>query len=111
MKLVRFAFAAALVMAPLPALAQSAQPATQAKPAAPPKTDAPAKADSPAKPDASTSPTKKEKKPRSEAQKRNDEKMRECGKEWRAAKAANKTDGKTWRQFSTECRRKKKTGG
>ena len=106
MKLVRFALAAALLMAPLPALAQSAQPATQqAKPAAPPKADAPTKAD------ASTPPTKKEKKPRSEAQKRNDEKMRECGKEWRAAKAANKTDGKTWRQFSTECRRKKKTGG
>lgn len=94
MALARLLIAAALLLAPLPALAQAAKPA----PAEAPKADSP-------KPE-----TKKEKKPRSEAQKKNDERMRECGKEWRAAKAANKTDGKTWRQFSTECRRKKKSG-
>lgn len=65
----------------------------------------PPKAESAAQPE-----TKKAKKPRSEAQKKNDERMRACGKEWRAAKAANKTNGQNWRQFSTECRRKKKAG-
>ena len=87
-----------LLVAPLPALAQTAKPAQEV-----PKADA-------LKPDTAATTPKKEKKPRSEAQKKNDERMRACGKEWRAAKAANKTEGKNWRQFSTECRRKKKAG-
>ncbi len=99
MSLPRLALAMALLMAPVPALAQTVKPSTP---------DA-AKADA-QKGDAAQPETKKQKKPRSEAQKKNDERMRACGKEWRAAKAANKTDGKTWRQFSTECRRKKKAG-
>lgn len=98
MPLTRLCFIAALALAPLPVWAQTAKPA----PADAPKSDA-------LKPETKAD-AKKAKKPRSEAQKKNDERMRECGKEWRAAKAANKTDGKSWRQFSIECRRKKKTG-
>ena len=96
--IVRSLLAAILLLAPLPALAQTAKPAAE-----PPKVDA-------LKSEAAQPVVKKEKKPRSEAQKKNDECMRACGKEWRAAKAANKTEGKNWRQFSTECRRKKKAG-
>lgn len=91
--LIRSVLAAMLFLAPLPVVAQTAKPAT----------------DTP-KADVAQPQPKKEKKPRSEAQKKNDERMRACGKEWRAAKAANKTEGKNWRQFSTECRRKKKAG-
>lgn len=98
MLLARFAFAALLAMTPLAALGQTAKPAAD-----PPKAEAPKKEG--AKTDA-----QREKKPRSEAQQKNDERMRACGKEWRAAKAANKTDGKNWREFSTDCRRKKKAG-
>lgn len=94
MSFARLFFIASLALAPLPALAQTAKPAA---------VDVP-------KSDALKPETKKEKKPRSEAQKKNDERMRECGREWKAAKAANKTAGKTWREFSTECRRKKKGG-
>ena len=95
MLLARYALAAFIAMTPLAALSQTTKPAAD-----PPKADV-------AKPEPAKAEPKAEKKPRSEAQKKNDERMRACGKEWRAAKAANKTDGKTWRQFSTECRRKK----
>ena len=81
----------ALLLAPLPALAQSSRPA----------------ANDAAKAETASADTKKAKKPRSEAQKKNDERMRACGTEWRALKASNKTDGKTWRQFSSECRKRK----
>ena len=104
MKLVRYLVLAALMAAPLPVLAQNAAPAAS------PATSA-AKPATQGKSDAAAPDIKKQKKPRSEAQKKNDERMRACGQEWRAAKAANKTGGKSWREFSTECRRKKKTGG
>lgn len=98
MPFVRLFLAATLLVTALPALAQTTKPASH---------DA-AKADA-LKPETSAAP-KKEKKPRSEAQKKNDERMRACGTEWRAAKAANKTEGKSWREFSKDCRRKKKGG-
>jgi len=90
----RLALTSFLLFMPLGVSAQTAKPVAD-----------PPKAESAAQPE-----TKKAKKPRSEAQKKNDERMRACGKEWRAAKAANKTNGQNWRQFSTECRRKKKAG-
>lgn len=104
MKLMRYVVLAALLAAPLPALAQNAAPTATPAPS-------PAKPASQGKSDAAPPDIKKQKKPRSEAQKKNDESMRACGQEWRAAKAANKTGGKSWREFSTECRRKKKAGG
>jgi hypothetical protein len=33
-------------------------------------------------------------------------KMKACGAEWQALKKAGKTQGKTWRQFSSECLKK-----
>lgn len=104
MKLMRYVVLAALMAAPLPTLAQNTAPAVSPAPS-------PAKPASQGKGDAATTEIKKQNKPRSEAQKKNDERMRACGQEWRAAKAANKTGGKSWREFSTECRRKKKAGG
>ena len=89
-----------LLATPLPLWAQTAAPAPS--PAQPPLSS---------KGDVSTPAPKKQTKPRSAAQQKNDERMRACGKEWREAKAANKTGGKTWREFSTECRKKKKAGG
>ncbi len=34
--------------------------------------------------------------------------MKECGAEWRAAKKDAKAKGTTWRQFSSECIKRKK---
>ena len=85
-----FVFTGLLIL-PLNALAQSPKPAPSPTPA-----------------QTETKPTKK---PRSEAQKKNDARMRACGQEWREAKRNRATEGKTWRQFSLECRRKKKASG
>lgn len=104
MKPVFYVLMAALVVpvlaTPLPLRAQTAVPAP-----------APAQPPSSSKGDVTAPAPKKQKKPRSAAQQKNDDRMRACGKEWRDAKAANKTGGKTWREFSTECRKKKKAGG
>ena len=100
MNLLRSLFAATLWLAPLPVIAQTVPPAAPA-----PQSKAPAHNE------AVAPSINKDKKPRSEAQKKNDARMRACGQEWRAAKAANKTGGKTWRDFSIECRRQKKASG
>ncbi len=95
MRLARLCLTALLTMLPLTVYGQTTKPASD-----PPKVE-----------NAAQPETKKAKKPRSEAQKKNDERMRACGKEWRTAKATNKTNGQTWRQFSLDCRKRKKAGG
>ena len=49
----------------------------------------------------------KAKRPRSPAQLRNDQILRDCGKEWRADKAAGKTGTQTWISYSGACRKRK----
>lgn len=53
----------------------------------------------------------KPKRQRSEAQLANDNRMRACGAEWRANKAALTAQGKTWRVFNVECRARLKAQG
>lgn len=53
----------------------------------------------------------KPKRQRSEAQLANDNRMRACGAEWRANKAALSAQGKTWRVFNVECRARLKAQG
>lgn len=53
--------------------------------------------------------TKKPKREMSEKQKKNVAIMRECGAEWRAAKAAGQVKGQKWRDYLKDCRAKKKT--
>jgi hypothetical protein len=48
--------------------------------------------------------TAKPRRQRSAAQLANDDRMRKCGAEWRANKAALGAQGKTWRAFNVECR-------
>jgi hypothetical protein len=48
---------------------------------------------------------------RSAAQLANDQRMRDCGAEWRANKAALSAQGKTWRVFNVECRARLKASG
>jgi hypothetical protein len=96
--------AAALVASVLtsPVWAQSSTTNPLRKPAAP--VTAPAAPSVPAAPTApaATSPTK----PASQAQLTQRNKMKGCGAEWQALKKAGKTEGKTWRQFSSECLKK-----
>ena len=78
----------------LPAHAQNTmtqQPAAATAPSAKAAMDAKKQSASPAKPS------------------KNAQVMRECGAEWKAAKAAGTvTKGQTWRDFLKECRKKKK---
>ena len=48
-----------------------------------------------------------EKKPPSQAQLASRARMKECGADWQEMKAAGKTKGMTWRQFSGDCLKKK----
>jgi hypothetical protein len=57
---------------------------------------------------ATTTETKKPKREMSEKQKKNVAVMRECGTEWRAAKAAGTVKGQKWREYLKDCRMKKK---
>jgi hypothetical protein len=112
MMLRSLAVAAALIAAPALAQAQSAAPAARS---APPAAAAPAAAPAPAaKPKAkraaaptATADGTAAKRERSPAQLANDQKMRECGAEWRTAKAAGKTGSQKWNQFLSECRKRK----
>jgi hypothetical protein len=52
--------------------------------------------------------TKKPKREMSEKQKKNVAIMRECGAEWRTAKAAGTVKGQKWRDYLKDCRAKKK---
>ncbi len=79
--------------------AQSSTTSPLRKPAAP--VAAPSAPASPTAP-AATSPAK----PASQAQLAQRNKMKGCGAEWQALKKAGKTQGKTWRQFSSECLKK-----
>ena len=107
------AVAAAIALATTGAMAQATAPAAgnplqprvvRPAPAAPaqaaPAPAAPAQAD-PAKPARQRSP----------AQLANDQRMRDCGAEWRANKAALSAQGKTWRVFNVECRARLKASG
>lgn len=100
------------------AAAQSAPPAGQnpLRPQATPRATAQQPA-APA-PQAQTAPAPtanaeapKPKRQRSEAQLANDNRMRQCGAEWRANKAALEAQGKTWRVFNVECRARLKAQG
>lgn len=53
-------------------------------------------------------PSARTKRPRSPAQLANDERLRACGREWRAQKDALKAQGLTWYRFSAECRKRLK---
>jgi hypothetical protein len=57
---------------------------------------------------ASTTETKKPKREMSEKQKKNVAIMKECGAEWKAAKAAGTVKGQKWRDYLKDCRAKKK---
>lgn len=48
---------------------------------------------------------------RSAAQLANDDRMRKCGAEWRANKAALSAQGQTWRKFNVDCRARLKAAG
>ncbi len=61
------------------------------------------------KAEATTTEAKKPKRELSEKQKHNIAVMRECGSEWRTAKAAGETKGKKWRDYLKDCRVRKKT--
>jgi hypothetical protein len=67
----------------------------------------------PAPQQAQAAPTgeQRPKRQRSEAQLANDNRMRQCGAEWRANKAALQAQGKTWRVFNVECRARLKAQG
>lgn len=80
------------------------RPASAPPPATQPP--APARAEPPLPTRAA--PPAKAKRPRSPAQLANDERMRACGKEWRAQKEALKAQGLTWYRFSAECRKRLK---
>ncbi|GGH24817.1 hypothetical protein GCM10007036_31490 [Alsobacter metallidurans] len=103
MKTSLIAALAVLLAAAAPAAAQTAaNPLKKPAPAA----TAPA-APAPATPAPTAAAPATEKKPPSEAQMASRNRMKECGAEWQAAKKAGKTEGKTWRQFSSECLKKK----
>jgi hypothetical protein len=85
--------------------AQTANPFKKPLPAeAAPATDK-AKAAAAAKPSATEAAA--EKKPPSQAQLASRARMKECGADWQELKAAGKSKGKTWREFSGECLKKK----
>ncbi len=113
--------AVALTLTPMLARAQTANPLRPATPApttpaapatAPKATPAPAATAAPATNAAPATADKPQaKRERSEAQLKNDERMRECGRQWRANKDALTKQGKKWLTFSTECRAKLKAEG
>lgn len=81
------------------------RPTEAPPPALAPATGAPKSATTPDQPPA------KAKRPRSPAQLANDERMRACGREWRAQKEQLKGRGLTWYRFSAECRARLKAEG
>jgi hypothetical protein len=97
------ALAGLFIAAALPASAQTTSTNPLKKPA--PAVTAPA-APAPAAAPAAAAPATEAKKP-SEAQMASRNRMKECGGEWQTMKKAGKTEGKTWRQFSSECLKKK----
>jgi hypothetical protein len=105
--------AAALVGLWSPAFAQVANPlqprATTTAPAATPAKPAAEKPAATADKPAATAD--KPKRERSEAQLANDNRLRKCGAEWRADKAALTAKGYNWIKFSTECRARLKAAG
>lgn len=92
------------------AVAQTAPaPQNPLRPAATPRTTTQAPAAQTAPAPAAEAP--KPKRQRSEAQLANDNRMRQCGAEWRANKAAIQAQGKTWKVFNVECRARLKAQG
>ncbi len=100
--------AAALTLLSSPVFAQAANPLQ-------PRATTSAPAATPAKPAATTekpaAATDKPKRERSAAQLANDNRLRKCGAEWRADKAALTAKGYNWIKFSTECRARLKAAG
>lgn len=93
----------AIAVTPYGADAQTANPLRPA-----PGVSAPA---APAATTPAAAPAEKVKRARSPAQLANDNRMRACGAEWRANKAALTAQGKNWRSYSTECRARLKAAG
>ncbi len=83
--------------------AQTANPFKKPAATQVPTTQAPA---TPAAP-ANTMKDAAEKKAPSEAQLASRARMKECGAEWQTMKKAGQTKGKTWREFSSGCLKKK----
>ncbi len=117
-----FGLALALTLASGAAFAQTAtqQPTNPLQPRvvrpAPAETTAPAPARPARATPAQAAPTAqadeaRPRRQRSPAQLANDERMRRCGAEWRANRAALQARGQNWRQFSVECRRRLRDAG
>ena len=73
----------------------------------PATTQVPATPATPAAPTVDKMKDAAEKKAPSEAQLASRARMKECGAEWQTMKKAGQTKGKTWREFSSECLKKK----
>jgi hypothetical protein len=99
--------AALLIALALPAAAQTSttNPLKKPAPAAATTAPAPAAKAGPAPAPAATAPAADVKKP-SDAQKAQQSKMKSCAKEWNAMKKAGKTNGQTYRDFSSDCLKK-----
>lgn len=110
MRLLSTLAAAALLAGSLAAQAQTTQPSNPLRPANT-RNAAPAQTTAPAATQAPAAEAPKPKRQRSEAQLANDNRMRECGKEWRANKEALTKQGKTWRVYNVECRARLKAAG
>jgi hypothetical protein len=91
----------ALCLAAAGALTVSSPAAAQTNPLQQ-RSNAPATAAAPANETAKPKP----KRARSEAQLKNDNRLRACGAEWRADKAALTKKGYNWIRYSTECRKR-----
>lgn len=99
--------AALLIALALPAAAQTSTTNPLKKPApAAATTTAPAPAAKAAPATAPAAAAEDAKKPASSAQKAQQAKMKSCAKEWNAMKKAGKTNGQTYREFSSECLKK-----
>jgi hypothetical protein len=91
--------AASLIASPLSIESASAQSA------------APAATATPAKPDKAAKPAKP-KKPPTAGQLAARERAKKCGAEWKAAKAAGKTEkGETWPKYWSACNKRLKSAG
>ncbi|WP_460451601.1 hypothetical protein [Alsobacter sp. SYSU BS001988] len=104
MKTRLIALTALFIASALPVSAQTTSTNPLKKPA--PAAAAPAAAPAAPAAPAAAAPASEAKKP-SEAQMASRNRMKECGAEWQTMKKAGKTEGKTWRQFSSECLKKK----
>jgi hypothetical protein len=91
-----------------PAATTTPPPSTAAAPAAPTR---PATASAPTSTTSTSTSTTTEKKPVSAGREAMYSRERECGKEWKEAKAAGKTGNMKWPQYWSECNKRLKAAG